>query len=283
MDQRRAVLLEAASGLPLFDVVANLVDSETGQYHLPPDFVSGLSKARRDGLDGVGCVVAVVDTGIDEHHPLLRDAILHSRDFTGEGTTTDLNGHGTLVALIVRYVAPGVKFINARALGEDGYGSEEGLAQAMRWTAQYRPTVINMSAGVYFPDLLSDGDRTGLSSTSRDDPELIRSRCGEALQSPVCQAARELAEIDVLVCTASGNCQSQVTCPACDSSAIVVGSVRDGYSNPSVPDYSGLWPDFVAPELPLKEGTSFSTPIVSGMACMIQQAAADLARSTENG
>jgi subtilisin family serine protease len=53
------------------------------------------------GITGSGVCVAVVDTGISTVHPSLSDRVVHSEDFTDEGTVDDLSGHGTHVAGIV--------------------------------------------------------------------------------------------------------------------------------------------------------------------------------------
>ena len=51
-----------------------------------------------------GPLACVVDSGVTAGHPLLRDLVIEEEDFdSGEGTATDLNGHGTQVAGLVVY------------------------------------------------------------------------------------------------------------------------------------------------------------------------------------
>lgn len=51
-----------------------------------------------------GPLACVVDSGVTAGHPLLRDIVIEEADFdSGEGTATDLNGHGTQVAGLVVY------------------------------------------------------------------------------------------------------------------------------------------------------------------------------------
>lgn len=273
---RRARLLEARSSIDSYSqIIEQLVNHTTLAFNLPPDFVPGLGSAHNtNGLTGRGSVVAVIDSGIDESHPVLKGAVVDREDFSGEGHTRDEYGHGTLVALLIRYVAPNAKLLNAKALIADD-GSEEALVNAMLWSLERGATVVNMSAGVYFPDSITPGEAARFRTTERTDPELVRIRCTEALSTPVCEAVRQLAQANVVVCAAAGNCPDLVTCPACEPSSIVVGTAREGKTGFEAASYSGRWPDFVMPELPFTIGTSFSTPLLSGTLCLIQQAAAE--------
>src|SRR5262245_40997440 len=90
-------------------------------------------------IDGEGIGIAILDSGIDaDHHsfgaPGQGWRVIASVDFTGEGTTEDLYGHGTHVASIaagsdhVAYgaytgVAPKANLINVRVLGALRSGS----------------------------------------------------------------------------------------------------------------------------------------------------------------
>src|SRR5205823_14977002 len=101
-------------------------------------------KVHGEGFLGRGQIVGIIDTGIDSREELLKDRVVESEDFTWEGTTEDLHGHGTLVALIIRHVAPEARFLNAKALCRDGRGTSEALARALRWMAKRPTTVVNI-------------------------------------------------------------------------------------------------------------------------------------------
>ena len=81
-----------------------------------------LAQARAPQL-GRGVVVAVIDSGVDLEHPLLRGALLPGKDFVDndldpaeEGQDSDAAyGHGTAVAGIVRQVRPARAFCAAGA------------------------------------------------------------------------------------------------------------------------------------------------------------------------
>ena len=119
------------------------------------------------GLDGRGQVVCLVDTGIDETHPSLKDApVLAWRDFVaGRATPYDDDGHGTAMAGILagrgplRGVAPAATLIVAKALDAQGVGSSASLASAILFCADPNgdgdgsdgATVISLSLAAAHP------------------------------------------------------------------------------------------------------------------------------------
>ena len=73
---------------------------------------TGVNSAWSSGYTGAGVGVAVIDSGINDSHPDLRNAngtsrVVYHQDFTGTATTNssggkyDLYGHGTHVAGII--------------------------------------------------------------------------------------------------------------------------------------------------------------------------------------
>ena len=77
---------------------------ETAEYHAggrkAPLAATSFSAAYARGWTGLGSIVTVADTGIDDTHPDLAPAIIGNRDFTGSGLA-DTYGHGTRIAGIV--------------------------------------------------------------------------------------------------------------------------------------------------------------------------------------
>jgi subtilisin family serine protease len=53
----------------------------------------------RANIRGQGQIIAVVDSGFDARHPVLKNSVSGQLDLTGEGIQ-DLSGHGTLVSLL---------------------------------------------------------------------------------------------------------------------------------------------------------------------------------------
>jgi subtilisin family serine protease len=117
----------------------------------------GAPAAWQAGLTGVGVKVAVIDSGVDPHHPDLAGQIAESVDFTGSGDLLDHVGHGTHVASTIagtgaasggkyRGVAPGAKLLSAKVCGLDGC-PESAILAGMAWAAQQGAAVANMSLG----------------------------------------------------------------------------------------------------------------------------------------
>src|SRR6478735_9879979 len=88
----------------------------------------GAPEAWAAGFDGKGVKVAVLDTGIDVHHPDLESEIDGTASFVPGEAMTDVNGHGTHVASTIvgtgaasehdyTGVAPGADLIVGKVLG----------------------------------------------------------------------------------------------------------------------------------------------------------------------
>ena len=113
--------------------------------------------------DGTGVIVAILDSGIDPRHPLLRHAYAggidlvdgdndptDSRDFLdndGDGRVDETYGHGTHVAGIIHLVAPEARLLAVRVLDADGRGSLFDVANGVIWAMDHGAKVINLSLG----------------------------------------------------------------------------------------------------------------------------------------
>ncbi|SED03147.1 Serine protease, subtilisin family [Amycolatopsis tolypomycina] len=242
----------------------------------------GAPAAWQAGLTGSGVTVAVLDSGIDTTHPDLAGVVADARDFSGSATgTTDRWGHGTHVASIVtgrdakyRGVAPGVRLLNGKVLGDDGSGLLSGIIAGMEWAAGGGAKVVNMSLGTRFP---SDG--TDVLSQAVD---------------------RLTEQTGTLFVAAAGNDADLVTSPGAATAALTVGAVdRDGklapFSNHG-PRYGdgAIKPDVTAPGVGIAaakardsvlattvpsvdehhfrlSGTSMAAPHVAGAAAILAQ------------
>ena len=250
-------------------------------------------------VDGRGAIVAVLDTGVDYHHPALKTSYRGylpgfdipdntanwwckaSDSMCGQGSQypVDSEGHGTHVTGIVlgrdgTGVAPGARWIAARTC-EGEKCQTSWILEAMQWLLGlddvHRPDIVNMSFGT--ADQLQRLDF-----------------------KPSIDA---LTTAGILVVAAMGNSYGLAMAPAVYPAVIGVGAVTaDGtvWNAGSSGDGSGFGqsltgevkPDLMAPGvmitstvpgggLALNTGTSMATPHVTGVAALLLSAKPDLA------
>lgn len=138
---------------------------------IPPDLVRGpiaealpLAGEVNWGMDlfnvaalraaaGDPIVCGIIDTGVDDTHPILAPNFKGGRDFTGSSRGyRDVNGHGTHVTGTVCGVDPrigvaaGFPFVHGKGLGDGGSGGN-GLIDAMWWAIDQGAEVLSNSWG----------------------------------------------------------------------------------------------------------------------------------------
>lgn len=107
---------------------------------------------------GRGVKVAVIDTGIDLNHPLLRGRIdtVGAWDYVGGDATPQEElpvigvkkyGHGTAVSGVVLQIAPNAEILPLRVLNPAGRGPMSRVLQAMDRAVASGARVINLSLG----------------------------------------------------------------------------------------------------------------------------------------
>ncbi|WP_432044133.1 S8 family serine peptidase [Streptomyces cadmiisoli] len=246
----------------------------------------GGPQAWKAGLDGTGSRIAVLDTGIDATHPDLAGQVVAERNFTDSPDTLDRLGHGTHVAStaagtgaksggLYKGVAPGARILNAKVLGDRGFGAHSGIIAGMEWAVAEKADVVNLSLG------------------GTDTPGV----------DPVEEAVNNLsAETGTLFVIAAGNLGSQgagsIGSPGSADAALTVGAVdkQDRLASfssigPRVGD-GAIKPDLTAPGVDIGaarskdgglsgapvadgyfalSGTSMATPHVSGAAAILAQ------------
>ena len=199
-----------------------------------------IAEAGNSLLDGSSIGVAILDSGISTKHKSLAGSVVLSKDFTGEGTTDDLYGHGTFVASMIvtkrgSYggIAPGANLVNFRVLDGKGLGTTSALLNALNAVAlnrtAYNIRVVNMSLGIPAVD------------SYRNDP--------------VCRAVRRLVDMGIVVVAAAGNDGKDAThpkvygrihSPGNEPSAITVGAANtfgtDVRSDDNVTSFSSRGP-----------------------------------------
>jgi membrane-anchored mycosin MYCP len=216
---------------------------------------------------GEGVTVAVLDSGVDGTHLLLRGRV-KSVDVTGTGPD-DCIGHGTSAAGIIGAqdlrsteqipfygVAPGAKILSVKmAVGEQN-NRAEWAPEAIRTATDMGADVINFSA-----------------ESSRDNP---------ALKAAVAYAQSK----DVVIVAAAGNVEDQERTshpafPASYPGVISVGAIAkngqlaENFSNVKSPVSVTAPGDQVISTYPEgtffnQTGTSFATPFVAGTAALVR-------------
>jgi subtilisin family serine protease len=246
-----------------------------------------------DGLTGLGVTMCIVDSGIDMSHEALKNVNLAGwKDFIGnEAEPYDDQGHGTMMAGIIvagdgmKSVAPNVELYVAKALAENGSGSDAGVGDAIDWCVAQGADIISLSLGGA-PGIIPSAFE-GSSSSS---------------------AARNAIDVGILVVAAAGNdgdeaSDDNVDSPGGEEDVICVGAVdKNGnlWAKSSKGDNNGnIWPvllprndpdkkpELVAPGMKIPvilpdsrygyaSGTSASTAFVSGALALLLEDSPDL-------
>ncbi|WP_232697855.1 S8 family serine peptidase [Brevibacillus daliensis] len=203
--------------------------------------------------------IALLDSGVDQDHPDLKDNMLPTINLVPGESADDLNGHGTQVAGIlaakgnngigVTGVLWDAKILPIKVLDRNGEASSERLASGIRRAVAEGAKVILMSASTLY-----------YSKELEDAVNLAESR-------------------GIVVIAASGNEGSRVNYPAAFPTVVAVGAVTN---NNKVHNRSNFGPELniVAPGLDIfttarsnryssMRGTSAAAPQVAGAAALL--------------
>ncbi|MBU6278972.1 MAG: PatA/PatG family cyanobactin maturation protease [Actinomycetales bacterium] len=251
----------------------DLMPAEAGTQYLAADrnlaLVPGLAALRDLADGGAGITIAVIDGPVDLDHPVLTGADIRMADGATRWparTGNRLAEHGTMVASILfGQPGSGVEGIAPRARGivipvynlDSGKAPQLEVARAIEMALKEGADVINFSGGQY-----SD---TGVAERWLD------------------AAVARCAEAGVLLVAAAGNdgCEC-LHVPAAASTALAVGAVDEagmpmdfsnygtGYAcNGITAPGEGILGAVPGGGLARMSGTSFATPIVSGVAALL--------------
>jgi subtilisin len=115
------------------------------------------------GSTGAGVKVAVVDSGIEDGHPLI-GAVQGGVAIEPDGPTNvrivegpheDLFGHGTACAGIIRSLAPDCELYSVRVLGAGLTGRGTVFAAGVQWAIDNGMDVVNISMSTRRPAMFS--------------------------------------------------------------------------------------------------------------------------------
>ncbi len=212
----------------------------------------GADLVQERGFNGAGVVVALFDSGIGFHADLDRSRVLEAVDFTGDVPRRvpynhDGFGHGTAMAGIIgasdnrpggfyRGVAPEVRFVDLKVIGDDGVGSTSSLIAAIDWLVENR-------------------DRLGVrvASMSLGHPPMDSYR-----DDPLCKAVERLAQAGISTFVSAGNLGKTeeyseiwgaITSPGNDPAAITISAMNThgtaGHSDDTATTYASRGPTYV--------------------------------------
>ncbi len=230
-------------------------------------------------LKGDGINIAIVDTGVDYNHPVIKDNYVDGYDFiNNDNDPMDDNGHGTLCAGIAVGVAPNANLYSFKILDEKGEGNEDGLY-----------AVID-----YVLDPNNDGDYSDriidILSMSFGDPSTNENYTPDDAICKLIDFATDNGLIIVIAAGNSGPENKTINWPGIARKSICVGASDN---NNYVASFSSrgpvewnenimMKPDVVAPGVEIKStyinggyatksGTSMATPHVAGSVALILQ------------
>ena len=212
-----------------------------------------------DIANGDGVTIAILDTGVNSSHPDLAANIVPGWNmFDDNGDTTDVHGHGTLVAGTAAAAANndvgsvgvswGASIMPMRISNLEGFGYFSTIAAGIRWAADNGAKVANNSySGV------------AGSSTVHAAAEYFRSKGG-------------------VVVVSAGNTGGLLNYTASDS-LLAVSATNNSDQRPSWSSY-GPYVDIAAPGVGIytttssggygnASGTSFSSPVVAATAALM--------------
>jgi serine protease AprX len=227
---------------------------------------SGATQAWAQGKLGDGIGVAVIDTGVSSMNDL-SGRIVFSPDLSGEGTTIDSYGHGTVMAGIIggsgadssgrtggafTGVAPHATIVSVKTAGRNGAVDVSTILQAMHWVAaykdQYNIRVLNLAWG----------------TPSTQSPSV----------DPLDYAVQRLWQLGIVVVVAAGNGgpnAGTITKPGDDPVVITTGAYDDKQNSDPSDDSLSPWssrgptaagavkPDLVSPGRTLVATRSFGS------------------------
>ncbi|MFC7062317.1 S8 family serine peptidase [Halobacillus seohaensis] len=206
-------------------------------------------------------VVAVLDSGVNSNHSDLAGRVLPGYDFVNnDNDASDDNGHGTHIAGLIAANSDDsgisgidhyTKVLPVKVMGQDGRGSMENIIDGILYAIDQGVDVINMSYGTY--------------------------QKSQAIEDALWQAYDQGI---TLVAAAGNEGTDKWSYPASYTPVISVAA-----TGPSdyITDFSnyGSWIDITAPGTNListdyqggyrsGDGTSYSAPLISGIASLIK-------------
>lgn len=257
--------------------VSTLVVDEKTDFSAIESIKDASCLSDKDGLDGRGVRLCVMDTGVTIHSDLCipKDRIVAFVDMIdGKDYPYDDNGHGTFVAGVavgngtasgreVVGIAPKSEIVGLKVISASGESGTFKILDGMQWLfdnfRRYGIKVVCMSFGAE-PAEYADPLKLGAEM-------LVRSGL-------------------TVVCAVGNSGENGVKSPAVSSEVISVGAVDENFERAEFSSrgtYNGVYrPDLYACGVKIKglenggtygymTGTSVSAPVIAGACCLLHQ------------
>jgi uncharacterized repeat protein (TIGR01451 family) len=244
---------------------------------------------QRLGIDGTGSVVAIVDSGVDYHHPVLRERY---RGYVGVGNPSNsgnwwCKSQDKLCGRRPLYPVDGVghgTHVTGTALAPDGVG----VAPGARWIAAR----VCVRSDTCYPSWIMESLQWLLESEPGAIPDVVNISLSIEDSTLLYELTRALDQAGIVVVAAAGNHPQMLRSPANHPNVIAVGAVDDTGAlwrrSGRGKSLSGeIKPDLVAPGLAItstipgggwarNSGTSMAAPHVTGAVALLRQAKPDI-------
>jgi subtilisin family serine protease len=233
-------------------------------------WMTGVSELWRKCLDGTGVVIGVIDNGVDATHPSLQKTADGKpkiiQEFVLGDVTTPQRDHGTLVAGLIagfhidqyKGTAYNAQIISYVVTDEDGHARDSVIANAVSLAVTNGCHIINISMGS--TSGMSDGLKMAIDSAVANGVLVV---CSSGNEGPntVCYPA------DYEKCVSVSGLQYNSS-----DGSVAVSSFAT--TNRGV-DYTAVASNVLVCTpgggFALADGTSFSSPIISGLAALLRQ------------
>ena len=259
---------------------------EALQGHL--NFVGAYDAYRQVKNPGEGILVAVLDTGIDDKHPDLKDNISpggrryyvnQMGEIDWDTDVKDRNGHGTHISGIIAAcgngigvvgIASGAKILPVKVMSDTGAGYDSAIAAGANYAISCKARVINMSFGsMWGTELYTD-----LALKAREAGCLIVAAAGNAA-IPTSSVGDSYYSGNIV----PASIPLVFAVMAMDLTPTENGDYLSAYSNWDSEEFSGSKYQLMAPgeilstyssgRYAVMTGTSVAAPLVAGAAAVI--------------
>ncbi len=213
--------------------------------------------------EGEGIKAGIIDTGVDYNHSDLKNNIADARSFMGKDPFDD-NGHGTHICGIIAAekngfgvvgTAPKTKLYVAKAFDKNGIGDNNAITQSIQWLINEKVDVINMS---FSTDEYVKKYHTYIRKAYNSNISVI---CATNNPKP-------------------NKDNAGLGYPALLSETISVSNFKFRRQNDGFSQYADLsaigtniYSTFPGNKYKNLTGTSMSTPVITGCACLLQKKA----------